>query len=118
VADPEAMSATVGTLLNDLIDASGRDPGSIGVVATSAALRDRLATDHGLTKDPDGKSTCVGTPHRLKGLEFDTVILAVPDPNPVDVALYIGISRAISELIIVGPQNVGLKLGLPLTATV
>jgi hypothetical protein len=118
VADPEAMSATVGTLLNDLINESSRNPGSIGVVATSAALRNRLAIDHGLTQDPDGKSTCVGTPHRLKGLEFDTVILAVPDPNPTDVALYIGVSRAISELIIVGPQNVGLRLGLPLMATV
>lgn len=110
--DADAVSSTVGKLLGDLVGSQGRHPSSIGVVSTGAMLRNRLGDDHGLVRDPDGESTLVGTPHRLKGLEFDTVILVSDEPHPSDVKLYIGVSRAVSELIVVGPVEIADRLGL------
>ena len=52
--------------------------------------------------------------HRLKGLEFDTVILVGLDPADADrtTLLYIGVSRAVSELIVAGAPEVAGRLGL------
>ena len=47
----------------------------------------------------------------MKGLEFDTVIL-VADAEVADYLLYVGISRAVSELVIVAPPIVGERLSL------
>lgn len=52
------------------------------------------------------------TAHRAKGLEFDTVILVVSEPDPDHALLYTGISRAVSELVVVAPREVGEFLGL------
>lgn len=41
--------------------------------------------------------------HRAKGLEADTVVFACPDAAVDDTLLYIGLSRAVLELVIVGP---------------
>jgi hypothetical protein len=111
-ADADAVDAAVGELLADLIGTHGRSPSSVGVVSIGADLRDRLRDTHGLVTDPDGQSTCVGTPQRFKGLEFDTVILVTDKLKPRDVELYIGVSRAVSELIVVGPADVAERLGL------
>jgi hypothetical protein len=111
-SDGDHVSRAVGELVHQRIIEEGRDPGSIGVVTFGRSLRDRISADHGFPQDPEGDSTCVGTPHRFKGLEFDTVIVATTDPNPSDVMFYIGVSRAVSELIVVGPTEVGERLGL------
>lgn len=112
VNDLVTATGVIDTLLSGYAG-NGRDPASVGVVATSSRLRDELAKALGLDIDPNGLTTCVGTPHRLKGLEFDSVVLAV-DPHAMDdVRLYIGISRAVSELVIVGPAEVAQRLGLP-----
>lgn len=50
--------------------------------------------------------------HRIKGLEADTVILATPTPEVPDPLLYIGISRAVSQLVLVGPEALAARLGL------
>jgi DNA helicase IV len=51
--------------------------------------------------------------HRVKGLEFDHVVLAVtPHDIAKDDLLYIGCSRAVSGLTVVGPRAVAERLGL------
>jgi DNA helicase IV len=46
----------------------------------------------------------------MKGTEFDTVILVDPEFRMDDRALYIGISRAINQLFVVGPKKLGQRL--------
>ena len=43
---------------------------------------------------------------------YDHVILVLPDDDVSDALLYIGVSRAISGLTIVGPEAVRQRLGL------
>jgi hypothetical protein len=49
--------------------------------------------------------------HRAKGLESDSVIL-VANEAVDDALLYVGVSRAVSELVVVAPSVVGHRLGL------
>jgi len=49
--------------------------------------------------------------HRTKGLEFDTVVLAA-DADVDDALLYVGTSRAVSELVVIAPDSVGSRLAL------
>lgn len=59
-----------------------------------------------------GRIACENV-HRIKGLEADTVVLATPAADVADVLLYVGISRAVSQLIIVvAPQALAQRLGL------
>jgi superfamily I DNA/RNA helicase len=81
-------------------------------VIARGGLRDLITQTHGITQEPGEAIVSVGTAHRLKGLEFDTVILALVDQSPDDKALYIGVSRAVNELIVVGSKAVGERLGL------
>jgi len=50
--------------------------------------------------------------HRAKGLEFDHVILVLPNEDVSDALLYIGISRAISGLTVVAPSALATRIGL------
>jgi hypothetical protein len=49
---------------------------------------------------------------RLKGTEFDTVILFDPDGEMDDQALYVAISRAVNRLEVIGPELLGRRIGL------
>ena len=78
------------------------------------AVRDRLRADLDLAPWEDrssGRVVCENV-HRLKGLEFDTVILASPDDEDDETVLYVGVSRAVSELVVVGPEALARRLGL------
>ncbi len=112
-ADLDSAAAITGKLLANYADA-GRQPGSIGVVVSGTALRDHLANAFRLRIEPDDVNTCVGTSHRLKGLEFDTVIMAIDETRRHwrRLRLYIGVSRAVSELVVVGPASVAERLAL------
>ena len=51
--------------------------------------------------------------HRVKGLEFDYVVLAASEAdNVTDALLYVGASRAITGLTLVGPKAIAARLGL------
>ena len=50
--------------------------------------------------------------HRVKGLEFDHVILVVPDPDTADDLLYVGVSRAVISLTVIGPSAIAERLGI------
>lgn len=104
--------------LEDLIGTRAIDPSNVMIVTTSSRLR-TLITD----ADPgfynctsweqrgDGNIVCE-TVHRSKGLEFDAVILVADRPDISDLHLYVGASRAVSLLTVVGPPGLDRRLGL------
>jgi thymidine kinase len=81
------------------------------VLVPSVKLRDKLRDELGLGSwdERDTKTVCE-TERRMKGTEFDTVILVDPEFRMDDRALYIGISRAINQLFVVGPKELGQRL--------
>ncbi|MCD9623930.1 NERD domain-containing protein [Rhabdothermincola salaria] len=114
-ADLDAVVAAVGAELSRLIDDEGRDPAGIcvGTFHTDVRQALRRALDlvaHDERLDPD-EVVCENV-HRLKGLEFDTLILAGPDDEDDLMVLYVGVSRAVTELVVVGPEPLADRLGL------
>ncbi|MCB0977498.1 MAG: NERD domain-containing protein [Acidimicrobiales bacterium] len=103
-------------VVRDLIDRlvlDERDPGTVMVLTFSTALRDRLTADLGLTGWEDrANGIVVQTVHRAKGLESDTVLLVTDHGEVREDLLYVGVSRAVSELLIIAPEGVGTRLGL------
>ena len=87
--------------------------GTTAVLVPSVRLRDQLRAELGLGSwdERDTKTVCE-TERRMKGTEFDTVILVDPERRMDDRALYIGISRAINQLFVVGSHELGLRLRL------
>ncbi len=85
--------------------------GSKVVLVPSVKLRDSLRSELGLGSwdERDTKIVCE-TERRMKGTEFDTVILVDPEYRMDDRALYIGISRAINQLFVVGSRELGERL--------
>lgn len=117
-ATSDAECATVvAAELTRLLDADGRDPSGILVATVSSALRDSLRAELGLSRWEDRTGVGVAgvgceNVHRVKGLEADTVVL-VADAWPVeDALLYVGVSRAVAELVVVGPPALATRLGL------
>ncbi len=51
------------------------------------------------------------TVHRVKGLEFDFVVL-VADEDVSDLLLYVGLSRAVIGFSLIAPRTVAARLGL------
>jgi len=87
--------------------------GSTAVLVPSVRLRDQLRADLGLGSwDERGTKIVCETERRMKGTEFDTVILVDPESRMDDRALYIGISRAINQLFVVGSRELGQRLRL------
>lgn len=87
---------------------------SVMVVTVGSELRDTIRARLGLVpwdERGDGAVACE-TVHRAKGLEADVVVLACIDDDVEDRMLYIGVSRAVSELAVVAPTSVGERLGL------
>jgi len=106
----DSAVAAVGRRLDDLVVRSFVDPANILVVTGHTALRDRIRTEH------PGGFACVAwedrhngdivceTIHRTKGLERDAAIVATVDDDLPDHLLYVGMSRAVSKLVVVGPE--------------
>jgi len=99
----------VGLLLEDLVVSSQIDPANILVVTGHTALRDRIRSESpggfacAAWEDRHGGDIVCETIHRMKGLERDAVILVTEDDALDDHLLYVGMSRAISRLVVVGP---------------
>jgi superfamily I DNA/RNA helicase len=114
--DIDNVIAVVEAELERIIEDELRDPARIGVVTLHTDERDQLRAllelvawdDRG-----DGAVVCE-TFRRAKGLEFDTVILVAPrDTDAAEVTpLYIGVSRAVAELIVVGSPALAERLGI------
>ncbi len=85
------------------------------LVATFATeVRNRLRDEFALVPWESGTSTAIicENVHRVKGLEFDYVVLAAPSNTMTDALLYVGVSRAISGLTVIGLRGLAARLGL------
>ena len=116
----EASSTDVVSRVKEILD---RQPdngsgllapvGRTVVLVPSVKLRDTLRAGVSLGSwDERGSKIICETERRMKGTEFDTVILVDPEFRMDDRALYIGISRAINQLFVVGPRELGERLRL------
>lgn len=111
--DLDGVVEAVGDELQWLIEDEGRDPARIAVLTFRGAVRDRLHDAIGLARwEERGFGRVLNeNVHRTKGLEFDTVVLAA-DADVDDALLYVGTSRAVSELVVIAPGTVGSRLAL------
>ena len=113
--DSEAVLAAVEAQYERLIEVEGYSPTSVLFATLNRALRKELRGVLGFVNFEHSGDTALmcETVHRVKGLEFDHVVLAVT-PNDVgkDELLYVGCSRAVSGLTVVGPRAVAERLGL------
>jgi len=105
----EAVKQRLGLSLRD-----GVRPSEILVVASDSRTRDVLRTELALgraERQGDGLIPCE-TAHRAKGLEAALIIVAISERGIESGELYVAITRAISELHIVGPKETLQFLGL------
>jgi hypothetical protein len=86
------------------------------VATIRSSVRDRLREDYAFVgwESRDPMAIVCENVHRIKGLEYDHVILVVHDPDgPIsDELLYVGASRAVMSLTVIGPPEVGDRLGI------
>ena len=86
------------------------------VATIRSSVRDRLRGDYAFVAWDSGDPMAIvcENVHRIKGLEYDHVILVVHDPDgPVpDELLYVGSSRAVMSLTVIGPASVGERLDI------
>ena len=112
--EAEAVVRSVGDQI-DRIEGEGHEPPRVLVATFSTQLRDRLRAAYAFVPWEGGASTAIicENVHRVKGLEFDYVILAASAADAVtDALLYVGVSRAIAGLTVVGPRAIAERLGL------
>jgi hypothetical protein len=105
----EAVKQRLGRALRD-----GIGPSEILVVASDSHTRDLLRTELALgraERQGDGLIPCE-TAHRAKGLEASLAIAAIGEHGIDDGELYVAITRAITELHIIGPKDTLQQLGL------
>ena len=113
---PSHVVAKVGEMLEELVVESQIDPANILVVTGHTALRDRIREESpgGFAcapwEDRHGGDIVCETIYRMKGLERDAVILATEDDDLGDHLLYVGMSRAVSRLVVVGPSVLMARL--------
>ncbi len=114
-SDPDAISDAVGDALDRLED---RDHAAATVLVATirSSVRDRLRADFAFVAWDGGDPMAIvcENVHRIKGLEYDHVVLVAYDPdNDVsDELLYVGASRAVMSLTIIGPPAVGRRLDI------
>ncbi len=113
VGNDEEVAALVQQELDRLVTDEERDPDHVVVLTFSSRVRDGLISTCGLVRWEDRANGVVcETVHRAKGLESDTVVLVSDKDDVADHLLYIGISRAVSELVVIAPPALGDRLGL------
>ncbi len=109
----DEMVDAVGEALDHL---EGRDHAadSLLVATFTGSVRDRLRDEYDFVawEDLDPMAILCENVHRVKGLEYDHVILVVHDPDVRDELLYVGASRAVMSLTVVGSEQVRDRLGL------
>jgi NAD(P)-dependent dehydrogenase (short-subunit alcohol dehydrogenase family) len=114
-ADLDEVEEAVGTAIDRIIDADGHAPPRVLVATFSSKVRDLLRTKFAFVTWEHGEDATVicENVHRVKGLEFDHVVLVSgPDCKVTDQLLYVGISRAVVSLVVIGPPDLGQRLGL------
>jgi hypothetical protein len=112
-ADLDTAVDAVGDALDQLEE---RDHAATTVlVATfTGSVRDRLLEEYAFVRwdDSDPMAILCENVHRVKGLEYDHVILVVHGEKVRDELIYVGASRAVMSLTIIGPPAMAARLGL------
>ncbi len=113
-ADADALVDAVGEALDHLEDRDHAAP-SLLVATFTRSVRDRLRAQYGFVRWEDREPMAIvcETVHRVKGLEYDHVILVVHDDDVKDELLYVGASRAVMSLAVIGSTAIRDRLGLP-----
>lgn len=111
--DPELAAAMVRLAVERLL-ADGVPPAAILVVTMTSSMRDLLRERETFVSwEHRGEDRIIcETARRVKGLEFDHVLLVAPDSGVADTLLYVGISRAVIGVHVIAHPNVGRRLGL------
>jgi DNA helicase IV len=108
----------VGEEIDRLVDFEGHDPERILVATFSTQVRDRLREEFAYVPWEQGQPTTIicENVHRVKGLEFDYVVLVATADDAAsrvsDALLYVGVSRAIFGLTVIGPRSIADRLGI------
>ena len=112
--DLTSATEAVGEEIDRVLDDDDREPERVLVLTVKRTVRDHLRAQLGFVpwEESDDRSIACETVHRAKGLEFDHVILVLPNEDVSDALLYIGISRAISGLTVVAPSTLATRIGL------
>ncbi len=112
--DVELLAELVQVELDRILDDEGRNASGVCVATFRSAVRDHLRGKLDLVswENRGGGAVLCENVHRLKGLEFDTMILAAIDDVEDVAVLYVGVSRAVSELVLLGPPELADRLGL------
>lgn len=112
--DPDAVVHAVVGELGRLLDDEERSRDQVAVLTVASTVRDRL-----LRTGPDlvrwehrADGVLVENVHRVKGLEFDTVVLVSDTDDVPEDLLYVGVGRAVGELVVIGPEGLATRLGL------
>jgi len=111
-ADHDTACELVGEEI-DHIEAEGYETPRVLVATTSRLVRDRLRASMGFSSwEQRGEHSIVcETVHRVKGLEFDFVVLVAAE-DVTDLLLYVGLSRAVVGFSLVAPATVAARLGI------
>ena len=116
--DVDSVAELVGEEIDRLVDFEGHDPERILVATFSTQVRDRLREEFAFVPWEQGQPTTIicENVHRVKGLEFDYVVLVATADDAVsrvtDALLYVGVSRAIFGLTVIGPRSIANRLGI------
>lgn len=116
---PEGITKAVRGTLHRLLNEGQLNPDQIVILTQYREDRDRLVGSRsaGTVLEPLDRvdeGIAVETIHRFKGLEADAaiVILTRLEKDRDRALAYIGLSRARAQLIVVGPEEVGVALGM------
>lgn len=111
--DVDRQVAAVGDAI-DAIEAREHGAETVLVATFTSAVRDRLRDEYALVAwEQRTPGAILGeNVQRIKGLQYDHVVLVVHDEHVSDDLLSIGISRAVMSLVVIGPAAVGHRLGL------
>ena len=110
----DEVAELVGEEIDRIVDMEGHAPTRVLVATFSSEVRDRLREELALVPWEAGAPTTIvcENVHRMKGLEFDYVVLASTTSTVSDMLLYVGVSRAVNGLTVIGPSALGDRLGL------
>jgi hypothetical protein len=111
----------VGSELTTLLRRHRVPPSSIAVITTRADLRDAILASSSETlklarwDERDETAIVCETAHRLKGTEWQAVVVSSLEPTDSDwlpAILYVAVSRATTWLSVVAPRDTGQLLGI------
>jgi superfamily I DNA/RNA helicase len=117
LSDPAEAPSLVQEVVDRLVSEEGLRPSQVVVLAEDRATVDAL---HELVVADScfvplgGKGVVAETVHRFKGLEAEVVVLVIPTSSAPsrDALLYVGMSRARSMLVVLGPKSVRNRFDL------